>query len=112
MANLYKDTPALKYHLTSHPLMERVVELKERFYADKDTYDYAPQDYDDAIDSYDKTLEIVGEICSDVIAQNAEGVDHEGPRVVNGEVHYASGTVENLRATTQAQRIRKWSFCI
>ena len=102
MANLYKDTPALKYHLTSHPLMERVVELKERFYADKDTYDYAPQDYADAIDSYDKTLEIVGEICSDVIAQNAEGVDHEGPRVVNGEVHYASGTVENLRATTQA----------
>ena len=102
MANLYKDTPALKFHLTSHPLMERVVELKERFYADKDTYDYAPQDYQDAIDSYDKTLEIVGEICSDVIAPNAEGVDHEGPKVVNGTVQYASGTVENLRTTTQA----------
>ena len=78
MANFYTDNPSLKHHL-HHPLMKRIVELKERGYADKDTYDYAPIDFEDAMDSYEKVLEIVGEICGEIIAPNAEGVDHEGP---------------------------------
>ena len=101
MANFYTDTPELKFHL-KHPLMERIVELKERNYTDKDKYDYAPLDFEDAIDSYDKVLEIVGEICGDIIAPNAEDVDHEGPKVVNNRVEYASGTVKNLDATRKA----------
>lgn len=101
MANHYLDTPELKHHL-SHPLMKRIVELKERNYADKETYDYAPIDFEDAMDSYDKVLEIVGEICGDIIAPNAEGVDHEGPVVANGRVAYASGTAQNLEAVTKA----------
>ena len=55
MANFYLDTPELKHHL-SHPLMKRIVELKERNYADKDKFDYAPVDFEDAMDSYDKVL--------------------------------------------------------
>ena len=101
MANFYTDTPELKFQLL-HPLMKRVVELKERGFADKDAYDYAPVDHEDAIDSYDKVLEIVGEICAEVVAPNAEGVDHEGPKVVDGHVEYASGTQENLKATIDA----------
>ncbi|MGV8963010.1 MAG: acyl-CoA dehydrogenase family protein [Candidatus Saccharimonadaceae bacterium] len=101
MANFYTDTPQLKYHL-NHPLMKRIVELKERNYQDKDKYDYAPMDFEDAMDSYDKVLEIVGEICGDVIAPNAEGVDQEGPQVINGRVKYAAGTQENLDATRNA----------
>ena len=85
MANFYLDNPSLKHHL-HHPLMERIVELKERGFADKDKYDYAPQDFEDAMDSYEKVLEIVGEICGDIIAPNAESVDHEGPSVANGRV--------------------------
>ncbi|MDD4819429.1 MAG: Acyl-CoA dehydrogenase C-terminal domain-containing protein [Flavobacteriales bacterium] len=102
MANFYIDTPELKYHLTQHPLMKRIVELKERNYADKDSFDYAPMDYEDAMDSYQKVLEIVGEICADTIAPNAEGVDHEGPQVIDGTVKYASGTVENLDTCVKA----------
>ncbi|MDR0657976.1 MAG: acyl-CoA dehydrogenase family protein [Mediterranea sp.] len=101
MANFYSDTPELRHYL-HHPLMKRIVELKERNYADKDTFDYAPVDFEDAIDSYDKVLEIVGEICAETIAPNAEGVDHEGPTVANGRVTYASGTIQNLDATTKA----------
>lgn len=101
MANFYTDTPELKYHL-NHPLMKRIVELKERNYADKDQYDYAPVDFEDAMDSYDKVLEIVGEICGDIIAPNAEGVDHEGPVCANGRVTYASGTARNLEACRKA----------
>ena len=101
MANFYTDNPSLKHHL-HHPLMKRIVELKERGYADKDTYDYAPIDFGDAMDSYEKVLEIVGEICGEIIAPNAEGVDHEGPTVANGRVTYASGTQQNLDAVRKA----------
>ena len=101
MANFYLDTPELKHHL-SHPLMKRIVELKERNYADKDNFDYAPVDFEDAMDSYNKVLEIVGEICGDIIAPNAEGVDHEGPVCANNRVTYASGTAANLEACRKA----------
>ena len=82
--------------------MERICELKERGYRDKDQYDYAPQDYADAMDSYDKVLEITGEITGEVIAANAEGVDLEGPHHANGRVEYASGTKQNLDAMVKA----------
>ena len=101
MANFYNDNKALKHYLT-HPLMEKIVALKERDFADADKYDYAPQDYADAQDSYDKVLEIVGEICGDVIAENAEDVDHTGPKVVNNRVVYAEGTARNLDACRKA----------
>ena len=82
MANYYNDNPALRHYL-NHPLMERIVALKERDFADADKYDYAPLDFADAMDSYDKVLEVVGEICGDIIAANAEDVDHEGSRLYN-----------------------------
>ncbi len=101
MANFYTDNPDLKHHL-SHPLMEKIVALKERDYTDADKYDYAPLDFEDAMDNYDKVLEIVGEICGDVIAANAEDVDHQGPKVENGHVTYAEGTQRNLDVCRKA----------
>ncbi len=101
MANFYTDNESLKHYL-NHPQMEKIVALKERNFADAETYDYAPQDYADAQDSYDKVLEIVGEICGDVIAPNAEDVDHTGPRVENNRVIYAEGTKKNLDACRKA----------
>ena len=101
MANFYTDNPALKHHLT-HPMMEKIVELKERNYTDAEKYDYAPVDYADALDSYDRVLEIVGDVCGETIAANAEDVDHQGPKVVDGHVQYADGTVANLEACRKA----------
>jgi alkylation response protein AidB-like acyl-CoA dehydrogenase len=101
MDNFYTDNPDLKFHLT-HPLMKKIVALKERDYADKDKFDYAPLDFEDAMDSYDKVLEIVGDICSNIIAPNAESIDAEGPQLINGEVKYARGTQENLDALIKA----------
>ena len=101
MANFFSDNKDLQFHL-GHPMMRRIVELKERGFAEKDLYDYAPQDFDDAMDSYRRVLEIAGEVCGDVIAPNAEEVDHEGPRVVNDHVEYASGTVRNMKAIVDA----------
>ncbi len=101
MANFYTDNPDLKHHL-SHPLMQKIVELKERNYTDAEKFDYAPVNFEDAMDSYDKVLEIVGEICGGKIAENAEGVDHDGPKVENGRVIYAPGTQENLELCRKA----------
>ena len=102
MANFYTDTPQFRHHL-QHPLMKRIVELKERNYADKDKYDYAPMDFEDAMDSYDKVLEVVGEICADIIEPNAEEVDHSGPTVEDGRVTYAPPTQQNLDALNKAE---------
>ena len=101
MANFYTDNPDLKHHL-NHPLMRKIVELKERNYTDAEKFDYAPFNFEDAMDSYDKVLEIVGELCGGVIAENAESVDHQGPRVENGRVIYADGTQENIEACRKA----------
>ena len=101
MANFYTDNPDLKHHLT-HPMMQKIVALKERDYSDAAKFDYAPFNFDDAMDNYDKVLEIVGDLCGNIIAGNAEGVDHEGPTVANGRVTYASGTQQNLEACRQA----------
>lgn len=101
MANFYTDNADLKFHF-NHPLMKKIVTLKERNFADKDKYDYAPLDFEDAMDSYEKILQIVGEICGDIIAVNAEGVDATGPQVIDGHVKYAPGTQENYEALVKA----------
>lgn len=101
MANFYTDNPDLKHHLT-HPLMQKIVALKERDFTDAEKYDYAPLDFEDAMDSYDKVLEVVGEICGTTIADNAEDVDHQGPKVVDGHVEYADGTKQNLELCRKA----------
>lgn len=101
MANFYTDNSDLKFQL-SHPLMRKIVELKEQDFKDSGVYDYAPCNVEDAIDSYDKVMEVMGEICADTIAANAEQVDHDGPVCENGRVTYAAGTAENQRVLTQA----------
>ncbi|MBO5671973.1 MAG: acyl-CoA dehydrogenase family protein [Alistipes sp.] len=82
--------------------MQRIIELKERNFADAAHYDYAPHHVEDALDSYRRVVEIVGEVSGEVIAANAESVDHEGPRVVNDHVEYAAGTVRNIEALIEA----------
>ena len=101
MANFYTDNKDLKFHL-AHPLMEKIVRLKERNFTEKQKYDYAPMDYEDAFDSFDKVLEVVGEICGDIVAPNAESIDAEGPQVIDGHVQYASGTEKNIQALRNA----------
>jgi 3-(methylthio)propanoyl-CoA dehydrogenase len=94
MANFYNDNEHLHFHL-HHPLMKKIVRLKERNFSEHDHYDFAPLDHEDAMDSYGKVLEIIGEISGDIIQPNAEGVDHDGPVLLNNEVKYAAGTQEN-----------------
>ena len=101
MSNYYTDHPEIEFHL-NHPLMKRIVELKERDFADKDAFDDAPVNYEDAIENYKRMLDITGDIAANIIEPNAESVDQEGPHLENGRMIYASKTVENIEATRQA----------
>jgi len=101
MPNFFTDNPDLKFHL-NHPLMKKIILLKERNFQDKDKFDYAPVDFEDTMDSYEKVLEVIGDICGEIIAPNAEDIDKEGPAVENNRVKYARGTEINLDAIRKA----------
>ena len=101
MANYYSDHPELEFHL-SHPLMKRVVELKEKGYADAKQFEDAPVNYEDAIENYKQILDITGDIAANVIEPNSESVDIEGPHLENKRMIYASKTFENLDVTRKA----------
>ena len=101
MANYYSDHPEIEFHL-NHPLMKRVVDLKERNYVKKDQFEDAPVNYEDAIENYKRLLDITGDVAANIIEPNSEDVDLEGPHLENGRMIYASKTFENLDATRKA----------
>lgn len=101
MANYYSDHPEIAFHL-DHPLMKRVVELKEKSFEDAANYDDAPVNYEDAIENYKRMLDITGDVAANIIEPNSESVDQEGPHLENGRMIYASKTFENLDATRKA----------
>ena len=101
MSNYYTDHPEIGFHL-NHPLMKRIVDLKERNYADKDAFEDAPVNYEDALENYKRMLDITGDVAANIIEPNSESVDLEGPHLENGRMLYASKTVENIEATRQA----------
>ncbi|MEN8124643.1 MAG: acyl-CoA dehydrogenase family protein [Bacteroidota bacterium] len=101
MDNFFKDTPDFKFHL-EHPIVKKIIKLKERNFIESEAFDYAPLNHEDAIDSYEKVLNIVGNICANTISPNAESVDIEGPKIENNEVIYARGTSENYKALHEA----------
>ena len=71
MANYYSDHPEIGFYL-NHPLMKRIVELKERNFADAKEYDYAPVDLGDAIENYKQILDITGDVAANIIEPNSE----------------------------------------
>lgn len=101
MANYYSDHPEIEFHL-NHPLMKRVVDLKERNYVEKDQFEDAPVNYEDAIENYKRLLDITDDVAANIIEPNSEDVDLEGPHLENGRMIYASKTFENLDATRKA----------
>lgn len=100
--NFYLDNDDLRFHL-AHIALETVVGMKEEGYTQCEKHAEAPVDYTDAKDNYDQVLKMLGEICGEQIAPRARSVDEEGATLVNGEVHYAPGTVLNLDVLAKAQ---------
>lgn len=101
MANFFEDNKGLQFQL-ENPMMKEIIRLKERDFADYGKYDYAPKDFEDAMDSYKRVLSLIGEITGEVLANNAESVDNQGVRIENNAIIYADGTKENHKTLTDA----------
>ncbi len=101
MSNFYSDNADLQQ--TLHRLdLARVVRLREDDYRQAEDFAYAPKDLEDALDSYERTLEIVGDIAGEFVEPRAEDVDRAGSELVDGEVCYAPGIAESLERLRQA----------
>ncbi len=99
--NFYTDNESLSFYL-HHPGMEQVVAVKENGFAEAGQHPEAPATAEEAVNQYDMVMNLVGEIAGEVIAPNAEEVDHLGPKLENGRVQYAPGTRRNLDALIQS----------
>lgn len=102
MANYFTDNTDLIFHFNRLKL-EDVVEMAEHGYAEAKEFDFAPVDYQDAMDNYRKVLEIVGDITANVVAPQAAAVDEEGSHFAEGKVEYAKGIQEALEQLTKAE---------
>jgi len=101
-ANFYRDNPDLRFHLMNVDLRD-AVRLKEADYADAAEFPEAPESYEDALDSYDKVLDMVGELCGEQIAPRSRDVDLQGATFKHGKVTYAEGTQKNLEDLRRAE---------
>ncbi len=101
MSNFFNDNHDILFHFNNLNI-EEVVKIAEDNYEECKKYNYAPKNYDDAIENYRKVLEVVGDMSANFIAPRAAGVDEEGAHFSNGKVSYAKGTQENLKQLAQA----------
>ncbi len=101
MSNFYTDNADLRATLRRLDLT-RIVGLREDDYAQAQDFAYAPKDYEDALDSYERALAIVGDIAGEFVEPRAESVDRAGSELVDGEVCYAPGIAESLERLREA----------
>jgi hypothetical protein len=102
MPNFFLDNKDLQFHFSNLNIQE-VAALAEDNYEQAKQYNYAPVNYEDAVENYKKVLEIVGDIAGNFIAPRAIDVDLEGAHYEDGKVDYAKGTQENLERLAQAE---------
>ncbi len=101
MPNFFTDNEDLKFHFNRFDLRE-ILEIQEDNYEQKKEFDYAPENYEDAMINLEKVLELVGDIAGNSMAERADSVDKEGPLFADGKVTYAKGTIENLKDVAKA----------
>lgn len=101
MPNYFTENSDLQFIFNNLDLNE-VVEIAEDDFEQAKEFNYAPINYEDAIENYRKVLEIVGDIAGNFIAERAQAVDEEGAEYRDGKVFYAKGTEENLKQLAAA----------
>ena len=100
--NFYLDNPDLRFRVEQADL-GFVVDLKERGYSYASTQRNAPRDFADAQDNWRLVLEILGDICANVIAPRAPEADEEGASYANGQVTYAKATQAAIEAFRKSE---------
>ena len=95
MSNFFTDNADLLFTLDNLEIQE-AVRLIEKDYTEAQKYDTAPESFEDAMDSFHRILDVIGDVAGERIAPRARQVDEEGPKFENGVVTYHPLTVQNL----------------
>ena len=102
MANYFLENPDLLFQFERLDLKE-VVEYTEDTFSQAEKFNYAPVNYEDAVENYKRVLEIVGDLAANYIAPRAASIDEEGALFEDGKVTYAKGTREALEVLAKAE---------
>lgn len=95
MSNFFTDNADLLFTLDNLEIQE-AMRLIEKDYTEAQKYDTAPESFEDALDSFHRILDVIGDVAGERIAPRARQVDEEGPKFENGVVTYHPLTVQNL----------------
>jgi len=101
MPNFFDENEDLVFNFEQLDLA-KLVELRERGFADAAEYDYAPTDVADAVDNYRRVLSLVGDVAGNFIEPRAEEVDLEEAQYADGEVAYPKGIAESIQRLADA----------
>jgi 3-(methylthio)propanoyl-CoA dehydrogenase len=105
VANYFLDNDDIQF-LFAHIDLGELARIQEDdfVHAADDPSGCAPRDAADAVDNYRRVLEIIGEVAGEMIAPNAEQVDHEGNMLnEDGTVTLHPLVQQNLKRLTQAE---------
>jgi hypothetical protein len=101
MPNFFTENSDILFQL-EHLDLKEIVHIIEDDFEESKKFNYAPVNYEDAMENYRKVLEVVGDIAGNFIEPRAADVDLEGAHYDAGEVKYAKGTQENIDELTKA----------
>lgn len=102
MPNYFQDNEDIRFLLRAIPMGD-VVECVEDGFKQAELFDYAPVSVEDALDNYERVLDVLGGLAGDFIAPRAEDVDLEGPTLdEDGHVTYARGMAEAVERLGKA----------
>ncbi len=102
MANYFLDNPDLLFQFERLDIKE-VCEFMEENFSHAEKYNFAPVNYEDALENYKRVLEVAGDIAANFIAPRAASIDDEGALFEDGRVTYAKGTKESLDVLSKAE---------
>jgi len=100
--NFWLDNADLRFRVDNADLAD-VVEMKERGYSFAKESAMAPRDYADAKENWAIALDVLGEICGEIIAPRAAEADEEGAHYENGKVTYAAATQAAIEAFRKSE---------
>lgn len=99
MANFYRDNADLRLHMARARWDRIVPALEDEF---RLASEGGPATLEEARETHEAVLDLVGEIAAEVIAPTAASVDVEGARLEGGRVRYAAATETHLKALREA----------
>ena len=101
MMNYFSDNQDLEFTLRNLELAE-ITGLLEKNYKYAEKFESAPVDFQDAMDNYERSLKVIGEIAGERIEARSRTVDQEGAKFKDGKVIYHPLTLQNLEDLTKA----------